>query len=82
MLVAKHNFVESCFFGNKSNLGHTHIALHNLQWENTLHLFSGVRNHFVFFPFVQNIKYGFCIFGSIESKLNVISLSFEHNRNN
>lgn len=78
MLIAENDLVKPRLFSNECDLGHALVAFHDLQGKDSFHFVRWMCNHFVLFSFIQYFERALSCSGSIEAKLDVILLGFEH----
>lgn len=80
MLIAKQQLVETFFLCNESDLDHVLTAFYYLHGEHYLHLVNGVLDGLnSILAFIQDFIDTVGVSCSVESKLDIVFFSLEHN---
>lgn len=81
MLITKDDLVETRFFGYESYFDHVIAAFDDLHRKDLFHRFDWMRQHLIFFTFVDDFEDALRVVGSVEAKLDVVFGCLKHDRN-
>ena len=78
MLITKYNLIEPWLLRYKSNFNHMITALYHLHGKHLLHRLHRMRQHFIFFSFIDDFEHAGGVVRAVEPKLNIVLSCLKH----